>query len=264
MTNDTYDSYNLCETVRKWSITSSSNSRICSPRELFGTRPPRLSKNESSVMMRSARFLALLNGSSVNGVDVSRVGLNNEAGFGESKRSEANGLKGKTKTIQCNMMSSKHVKWVRGCLIESIRPKRSDFNWRTHSNKRTCHTACDLNYPMLACSSFDRHCSYSHRREFCGHLLIQLVTFCFIFAWNQMKSTSTIKMREWEKWTWARKKAVINSCRKRNWTHKHTGRKEDREIARKWKWKSQCSKLPLKCSIESKMCDICARLPTLA
>lgn len=64
-------------------------------------------------MMRSARFLALLNGSSVNGVDVSRVGLNNEAGFGESKRSVANGLKDndkeKTETTQCTMVSSKHV-----------------------------------------------------------------------------------------------------------------------------------------------------------
>lgn len=60
--------------------------------ELFGTRAPRESKNESSVMTRSARRLALFNGSSANGADVSRAGLNNDAGFGESNRSVANGL----------------------------------------------------------------------------------------------------------------------------------------------------------------------------
>lgn len=62
--------------------------------ELFGTRAPRTSKNESSVMTRSARRRALFNGSSLNGADASRDGLKNDAGFGDSNRSDANGLIG--------------------------------------------------------------------------------------------------------------------------------------------------------------------------
>lgn len=73
--------------------TSSSNSRIASPIELFGTRAPRTSKNESSAITRSARRLASFNGVSLNaGADDSRIGLNNELGFGESNRSDAKGL----------------------------------------------------------------------------------------------------------------------------------------------------------------------------
>lgn len=67
---------------------------MASPMVFFGTRAPRLSKNESSVMTRSARRLAFDNGSSLNGVPVSRAGLNiaDDAGFGESYRSDTNGL----------------------------------------------------------------------------------------------------------------------------------------------------------------------------
>lgn len=60
-------------------------------------------------MTRSARFRALLKGSSLNGVDVSRVGLNNEAGFGESKRSEANGLKTTTTTKNNHIFIRRYI-----------------------------------------------------------------------------------------------------------------------------------------------------------
>lgn len=73
-------------------ITSSSNSSIAAPIELFGTRAPRTSKNESSVMTRSARRRASFNGSSLKRFDgVSPDGLK-KVGRGDSTRSDSNGL----------------------------------------------------------------------------------------------------------------------------------------------------------------------------
>lgn len=70
-------------------LTSSSNSSMAAPIELFGTRAPRASKNESSVMTRSARRLASFNGSSLYRLDgVSRAGLKN-VGRGDSTRSDS-------------------------------------------------------------------------------------------------------------------------------------------------------------------------------
>lgn len=93
--------------------TSSSNSRMASPMVFFGTRAPRLSKNESSVMTRSARRLAFDNGSSLNGVPVSRAGLNidDDAGFGESYRSASNGLNatGKKTTNKTNKHNNQKI-----------------------------------------------------------------------------------------------------------------------------------------------------------
>lgn len=108
------------------SHTSSSNSRMASPMVFFGTRAPRLSKNESSVMMRSARRLALFkfDGSSLNGVPVSRAGLNieDDAGFGESYRSDTNGLCAQPK--QPNRSKQRHNTQT---LSSKINPK-SYFN----------------------------------------------------------------------------------------------------------------------------------------
>lgn len=99
---------------------------MASPMVFFGTRAPRLSKNESSVMMRSARRLALFkfDGSSLNGVPVSRAGLNieDDAGFGESYRSDTNGLCAQPK--QPNRSKQRHNTQT---LSSKINPK-SYFN----------------------------------------------------------------------------------------------------------------------------------------
>lgn len=63
---DLYDFF-IIIISRNFKSTSSSKSSIAAPTELFGTRAPRTSKNASSVMTFSARFLAALNGSSKSG-----------------------------------------------------------------------------------------------------------------------------------------------------------------------------------------------------
>lgn len=147
-------------------FTLSSNSSMAAPIELFGTRAPRTSKNESSVMTRSARRLAF-------SIDSSAIGSAKIDGRdGEIMRS-----------ADCD-----------GLYDNNIHENGDGINFRIlllawlATDALTFRSISDPNCPEPICSSFRQHCNYNRTPGCDVVLLIQHETWCLIESSRRTKT----------------------------------------------------------------------------